>query len=87
MGRMRRESIWDHDLWADIYKVENPTQIVLVRMYRLILDMHDKDILAEQIALALKGERKLILSGAQKFAAGIMSVIITLDTIAHIFHF
>lgn len=78
-------SIWDHDLWADIYAVEDEqSRIVLIRLYRLTLDMHNKDILAEQIAHALKGERKIYLSITQKIGAGILGVLLATDAAIHI---
>lgn len=84
---MQPESIWDHDLWEDIYNTRDiHLQLLLVRMYRLILDMHNKDILSEQIAHALKGERKLYFSTGQKLGGLVMGILLSVDTVAHIFH-
>lgn len=84
---MNPESIWDHDLWEDIYNTKDiHLQLLLVRMYRLILDMHNKDVLGQQIAHALKGERKLYLSAGQKIGGFIMALLLFADTLSHIFH-
>lgn len=81
-------SIWDHDLWADIYAVKDAeTQRILIRLYRLILDMHNKDVLSEQIAHALKGERKIYLSIGQKIGGFILAVLLAADAAANILHY
>jgi len=80
-------TIWDHDLWSDIYAIDDPeTKTVFIRMYKLVLDMHNKDVMSEQIAHALKGERKLYLSLGQKAFAIITSLFVAVDAIAHLFH-
>lgn len=44
-------SIWDHDLWRDIYSIKDPEiQRAFIGLYRLILDMRNSDVLAEAVA-------------------------------------
>lgn len=80
-------TIWDHDLWSDLYAIDDPEiKTVTIRLYRLILDMHNKDVLAEQIASALKGERKLILSSSQRVVVLLFNALLAADLVTRLFH-
>lgn len=57
---------------------------VCVRLYNLLLDIHNKDVMAEQIAAALKGERRLYLTIGQKAFATVMALLLATDTLVHI---
>lgn len=70
-------SVWDHDLWQEIYGVPDPlTRNVLVNMYRLILDMRESDILAEKVADRVNARRRMEFTLFQKVGAGVFAVVV-----------
>lgn len=84
---MQPGSIWDHDLWADVYAVsDSQTKKVLVQLYRLVLDMRNNDVLAQQIADKVSRRDKLILSVGVKVWGVIFTGLLVADTILHIIH-
>lgn len=80
-------SIWDHDLWQEIYDIPDPlVKNVCVNLYRLVLDMRNADVLAAKIADQVNKDRRFVLTGVQKFGGFILGALILADTISHFFH-
>lgn len=79
-------SVWDHDLWADIYDVPDPiTKNTIAQLYRLILDMRESDVLAQKVAAAINKERRLALTFVQKTVGLAFGVLLAVDTGVHLY--
>lgn len=51
-------SIWDHDLWQDIYSISDAdTKVVAVNLYRLILDIRNREVEADNVARRVRADR------------------------------
>lgn len=78
-------SIWDHDLWQEIYDVQDPiSKNVFVNLYRLILDMREGDVLAQKVADRINKRDRLVLTWTQKIIGTGMSILVAVDTYFHI---
>jgi hypothetical protein len=70
-------SLWDHDLWQEIYEIEDAkTKQAIADLYRLLLDIRETDVLAAKIALKVDAEKHLILTRGQKVLSGLFAVLI-----------
>lgn len=78
-------NLWDHDLWQDIYSIQDAeTKRAVIRLYRLVLDMRESDVLAQKVADAVSRRDKLILTVGQKVVVLAGSFLILVDTALHI---
>ena len=83
---MPNNDIWNHDLWQDIYSINDAeTKRVMVRLYRLVLDMRNDEVLAAKIAEGIRKRDTLVLSWGQKIIGALLSALIVTDTLLHIF--
>lgn len=70
-------SVWDHDLWQEIYDISDPkTRNACADIYRLILDMHNSDVLASKIADKVNHDRKVMFSRKQKITGAVFAFLV-----------
>lgn len=81
----REPGLWDHDAWERIYAIrDGPTRVAVAHLYKLILDMRESDVLAKKIAAAVNSERRLVLTGVQRFFAFLFALAIGVDAAVHL---
>lgn len=82
---MPNNHLWEHDLWQDIYSINDAeTKRAMVRLYRLVLDMRNDEVLAAKIAEGIRKRDKLLLTTGQKIFTGIGAFLLCLDTALHL---
>jgi hypothetical protein len=80
-------SVWDHDLWQEIYAIHDPEiKAVLASLYRLILDMRESDVLADKISARVNQDRKIALSVGAKVWGALLGAAILVDIILNHIH-
>lgn len=82
-------SIWDHDLWQNIYSIQDAdARTVCIALYRLILDMRNDEVLAAAVAkrihaehVARENDRTFKLTAFQKIIAILGGSVVLADSL------